>query len=47
VAVRDRDYAVMQAITLMLVVIFVSVNLLVDVAYVVLDPRIRLGAGSE
>jgi ABC-type dipeptide/oligopeptide/nickel transport system permease component len=47
VAVTDRDYAVMQAITLMFVVIFVSVNLLVDLLYVALDPRIRLGSGAE
>lgn len=47
VAVNDRDYAVMQAITLLLVVIFVVVNLLVDLLYVALDPRIRLGGGTE
>ena len=47
VAVRDRDYNVMQIITLMLVLIFVAVNLLVDLLYATLDPRIRIGAGAE
>ena len=47
VAVRDRDYMVMQAITIILVFVFVTVNLIVDLLYVALDPRIRLGAGAE
>ncbi|MBT5774341.1 MAG: ABC transporter permease [Dehalococcoidia bacterium] len=47
VAVRDRDYVMMQAITLLLVMIFLSVNLMVDLVYVALDPRIRLGGTSE
>ena len=46
-AVRERDYTLMQAITLMLVMIFLTVNLLTDLRYVGLDPRIRLGAKSE
>ena len=46
-AVRERDYTLMQAITLMLVMIFLTVNLLTDLLYVGLDPRIRLGAKSE
>lgn len=47
VAVRDRDYVMMQAITLLLVLIFLTVNLLVDMLYVALDPRIRLGGSAE
>lgn len=47
VAVRDRDYVMMQAITLLLVLIFLSVNLVVDLIYVALDPRIRLGGTAE
>ena len=46
-AVTNRDYTVIQATTLLLVVIFVVVNLIVHLIYVALDPRIRLGAGSE
>jgi peptide/nickel transport system permease protein len=40
-AVFARDYAVLQGGVLFLAVIFVLVNLLVDLAYGVLDPRVR------
>jgi peptide/nickel transport system permease protein len=40
-AVFDRDYAVLQGGVLFLAVIFVVVNLLVDLAYGVIDPRVR------
>jgi peptide/nickel transport system permease protein len=40
-AVFARDYAVLQGGVLFLAVIFVVVNLLVDLAYGVLDPRVR------
>ena len=38
---RDKDYAVLQVLILAAAVIFVIVNLLVDIAYAVIDPRIR------
>jgi peptide/nickel transport system permease protein len=37
-----HDYPVVQVITLVIAVIYVVVNLLVDISYAVLDPRIRL-----
>ena len=37
----NRDYPIVQVTTLFLAVIFVFVNLLVDMAYAFLDPRIR------
>ncbi len=40
--VKSADYPVVQGITLMLVAIFLLINLLVDVLYAVIDPRIRL-----
>lgn len=40
-AVRFRDYAVLQGGILFLVIVFVLVNLLVDVSYSLIDPRIR------
>jgi peptide/nickel transport system permease protein len=40
-AVFARDYAVLQGGVLFLAVIFVVVNLLVDLTYGVLDPRVR------
>ena len=40
-AVFDRDYAVLQGGILFLAVLFVLVNLIVDLAYGILDPRVR------
>jgi nickel transport system permease protein len=41
-AIYNRDYPVMQCFILLMVVIFVLCNLLVDIGYAMLDPRIRL-----
>jgi peptide/nickel transport system permease protein len=38
---REKDYAVLQVLILATAVIYVLVNLVVDIAYAVLDPRIR------
>ena len=40
-AIVQRDYPVLQAVVLMVTGLFVLVNLVVDVIYVLLDPRIR------
>jgi peptide/nickel transport system permease protein len=40
-AVAHRDYTLIQALVLLLAFVFVFVNFLVDMLYVVLDPRIR------
>ena len=40
-AIVQRDYPVIQGINLLVVVIIVATNLLVDLTYAVLDPRIR------
>jgi peptide/nickel transport system permease protein len=40
-AVSHRDYPLVQALVLLLASIFVVVNFVVDMLYVVLDPRIR------
>lgn len=40
--VTSRDYTVVQGLTLVTAVIYVLVNLVVDVSYAFLDPRIRL-----
>lgn len=42
-AVEQKDFATVQAVALILVAAFVVVNTVVDVAYTMLDPRIRLG----
>jgi peptide/nickel transport system permease protein len=41
-AIFNRDYPVLQAGILFLAVVFVLVNLFVDLTYAVLDPRIRV-----
>jgi peptide/nickel transport system permease protein len=40
-AIGARDYQVVQGVVLLLAAVFVLLNLLVDVLYAVLDPRIR------
>jgi peptide/nickel transport system permease protein len=41
-AVAERDYAILQAAIMFVVVVFLVINLVIDVLYAVLDPRIRL-----
>src|SRR2546428_151193 len=40
-AVAHRDYPLIQALVLVLAAVFVFVNFVVDLLYVVLDPRVR------
>jgi peptide/nickel transport system permease protein len=40
-AIRWRDYPVVQSLVMFIAVVVVGVNFLVDMAYAVLDPRIR------
>jgi ABC-type dipeptide/oligopeptide/nickel transport system permease component len=42
-AIFDRDYPVLQGGILFLATVFVLVNLVVDVLYAVINPRIRYG----
>jgi ABC-type dipeptide/oligopeptide/nickel transport system permease component len=42
-AVGNRDYDVMMAITLVTSTAFIAANLLTDIAYGFIDPRVRLG----
>jgi peptide/nickel transport system permease protein len=41
-AITGRDYVVIQGLTLVIAIIYVTVNLVVDILYGVLDPRVRL-----
>ena len=41
-AIEGRDYIVIQGVTLVVAVAYLLVNLVVDVSYALLDPRIRL-----
>lgn len=44
-SIQSRDYPVVQACVLLISVTYVVVNLLTDLAYAWIDPRIRLGSG--
>ncbi len=41
-AVQSKDFAVVQAISLILVLAFLVINLIVDLPYAVIDPRARI-----
>jgi ABC-type dipeptide/oligopeptide/nickel transport system permease component len=40
-AVNSRDYTIVQGIVLVISILFVGLNLLVDLLYAVIDPRVR------
>jgi peptide/nickel transport system permease protein len=40
-AIQQRDYGIVQGVVLFISLIFMIVNLLVDLTYAYLDPRIR------
>lgn len=42
-AIHSRDYPILQGVVLIVALLFVFVNLLVDISYAFLDPRIRYG----
>ncbi|HWK12771.1 MAG TPA: ABC transporter permease [Rhizobiaceae bacterium] len=42
-AIANRDFTVVQAFVLMMAALIVSINLLVDLSYGLLDPRLRKG----
>ena len=42
-SIQQRDYPLIQAIVLLFAVLMLAVNLIVDVLYVVVDPRVRYG----
>jgi len=44
---QSKDLAVVQGISLVLVTAFVVVNVIVDVLYAVLDPRVALGSRAQ
>ena len=46
-AILNRDYQVAVGIILLIAAAFVLVNLVVDLLYPVLDPRVRLGQSTS
>lgn len=45
-AVMQRDLPLIQALILLAGSVFITINLLVDLSYAVIDPRVRLGTGT-
>ena len=41
-AITARDYGIVQSFTVVIAIFFVILNLIVDISYVYLDPRVRL-----
>ena len=41
-AINMRDYPIIQAYVMWMAIIYVTVNLITDLSYRLLDPRIRL-----
>lgn len=46
-AIPARDYPMIQAVTLLAAAVFIGVNLLVDLLYGFLDPRLRSAAAAD
>ena len=46
-AISMRDYPIIQAYVMWMAIIYVVVNLLTDISYRFLDPRIRLGGDKQ
>jgi peptide/nickel transport system permease protein len=42
-SIAARDYATVQSATLIVAVLVILVNLLTDIVYSFIDPRVRLG----
>jgi ABC-type dipeptide/oligopeptide/nickel transport system permease component len=42
-SISSRDYPLLQAVIAVYAVIFIAINLFVDIAYTLVDPRIRYG----
>jgi len=45
-SINVLDRPVIVAYLMMVVLLFITANLIVDVLYTVLDPRVRLGGGG-
>ncbi len=46
-SIMKRDFPVIQGAVLFMAVVFVVVNLLVDLCYGIIDPRVRVGSGRK
>ncbi|EJW93360.1 Binding-protein-dependent transport system inner membrane component, partial [gut metagenome] len=47
VAITKRDWPIVMGTVTVIVIVVMVINLIVDVSYAFLDPRIRLGDSNE
>ena len=43
-AILKNDFAIVQGVVLILVTVFMVINLVTDILYTLIDPRLELGA---
>ena len=43
-AILNRDYRLIQGIVLLVVILYTVINILVDISYAFVDPRVRFGS---
>jgi peptide/nickel transport system permease protein/oligopeptide transport system permease protein len=46
-AINERDYPMIQAVVLLAAAVFIGINLLVDIVYGFIDPRLRVAAAPR
>lgn len=46
-AINQRDYPVIQGGVIFLAIIMVVVNLIIDLSYTLIDPRIKIGGSGK
>jgi peptide/nickel transport system permease protein len=45
-AINNRDYALIQGFVLFVAIIYVAINLIVDILYTLINPRVTLDGGN-
>ena len=45
-SISDRDYTMIMGITIFFGIFVIICNLIVDIAYAIIDPRVKIGAGT-
>lgn len=45
-AIDNRDYALIQGVVLFTAIVFVAINLIVDVVYTIINPKVNYESGN-
>ena len=46
-SINDRDYTMVLGVTVFYAIFLITMMILVDIIYVMVDPKIKLGKGDE